>query len=189
MKDYYKILNINTIASTGDIKTAYRYLVKKYHPDVNSAPDASDQFINIHEAYMILSDSNKRKAYNKLYKSFITQDDSRSENKDSYKHENQSEKYEFYKWVKYARKEAKKISNLPLERILSLIGKVGALTFFASMNVLTKVIIAIIGSMFLAGIVTIPIGLFCFYILWDGFKESQTDGVSFEKFINWIISE
>jgi hypothetical protein len=53
-KDYHKILGLHKNAGPDDIKRAYRQLAKKYHPDINKAPDAHDQFISITEAYEIL---------------------------------------------------------------------------------------------------------------------------------------
>ncbi len=53
-KDYHKILGLKKDAGPYDIKRAYRQLAKKYHPDINKAPDAHDQFIEITEAYEIL---------------------------------------------------------------------------------------------------------------------------------------
>ena len=53
-KDYHKILGLKKNAGPDDIKKAYRQLAKKYHPDINKAPDAHDQFIKITEAYEIL---------------------------------------------------------------------------------------------------------------------------------------
>ena len=53
-KDYHKILGLKKDAGPDEIKRAYRQLAKKYHPDINKAPDAHDQFIKITEAYEIL---------------------------------------------------------------------------------------------------------------------------------------
>lgn len=50
----YSILSINKNASNDDIKTAYRNLAKKYHPDVNKSPEAETKFKEIQEAYQIL---------------------------------------------------------------------------------------------------------------------------------------
>ncbi|MDD3474542.1 MAG: molecular chaperone DnaJ [Candidatus Dojkabacteria bacterium] len=62
-RDYYEILGIGKNASQDEIKKAYRKLVKKYHPDVNKAEDAEEKFKEVQEAYEILSDESKRKAY------------------------------------------------------------------------------------------------------------------------------
>ncbi len=55
MKDYYKILEIDSRASLDEIKAAYRKLAKKYHPDLNKSPEAAALFIEITEAYEVLS--------------------------------------------------------------------------------------------------------------------------------------
>lgn len=62
-RDYYEILGVSKEASAQDIKSAYRKLVKKYHPDVNKDDGAEDKFKEVQEAYEILSDDSKRKAY------------------------------------------------------------------------------------------------------------------------------
>ena len=62
-KDYYDILGVSKDASAQEIKRAYRRLAKKYHPDHNSDPDAEKKFKEVREAYEVLSDENKRKAY------------------------------------------------------------------------------------------------------------------------------
>ena len=62
-RDYYEVLGLDRSASDSDIKKAYRTLAKKYHPDLNKAPDAADKFKEIQEAYEVLSDAQKRAAY------------------------------------------------------------------------------------------------------------------------------
>lgn len=62
-RDYYEILGVSKTASDDEIKKAYRKLSKKYHPDINKADDAAERFKEVAEAYEILSDSQKRAAY------------------------------------------------------------------------------------------------------------------------------
>jgi molecular chaperone DnaJ len=63
-RDYYEVLGIEKDASTNDIKIAYRKLARKYHPDVNKEdPNAKDKFIEVQEAYEVLSDPDKRRNY------------------------------------------------------------------------------------------------------------------------------
>jgi curved DNA-binding protein len=65
-RDYYKILGIKKNATTDQIKKAYRKLARKYHPDVNSDPDAEKKFKDVGEAYEVLKDPEKRKAYDQF---------------------------------------------------------------------------------------------------------------------------
>ena len=65
-KDYYKTLGISKTATEGEIKTAYRKLARRYHPDVNKEPAAEDKFKEVNEAYQVLSDPEKRKKYDQF---------------------------------------------------------------------------------------------------------------------------
>lgn len=62
-KDFYGTLEVAKNASEQDIKKSYRKLARKYHPDTNSDSSAEAKFKDITEAYHVLSDSEKRKAY------------------------------------------------------------------------------------------------------------------------------
>lgn len=62
-RDYYEVLGLQKGASEDEIKKAYRKLSKKYHPDINKEADAENKFKEVSEAYEILSDSQKRAAY------------------------------------------------------------------------------------------------------------------------------
>ncbi|MFX0071558.1 MAG: DnaJ domain-containing protein, partial [Candidatus Hermodarchaeota archaeon] len=60
-RDYYEVLGVDKDATEDQIKLAYRRLAKKYHPDVNKEdPNAKDKFIEVQEAYEVLSDPEKR---------------------------------------------------------------------------------------------------------------------------------
>jgi len=66
-KDYYKILGVDRKAKTDDIRSAYRKLAMKYHPDKNPGDKkAEEKFKEINEAYQVLSDSEKRARYDQL---------------------------------------------------------------------------------------------------------------------------
>ena len=62
-RDYYEILGVDRSATQEQIKQAYRQLALKWHPDRNPAPDATNRFKEIAEAYAVLSDQTKRKQY------------------------------------------------------------------------------------------------------------------------------
>ncbi len=62
-KDYYSILGVDKGASADEIKSAYRRLAKKYHPDLNKTEEAAAKFKEINEAYEVLGDAQKRANY------------------------------------------------------------------------------------------------------------------------------
>lgn len=62
-KDYYEILGVSKTADQAEIKSAFRKLAKKYHPDVSKEENAAEKFKEAQEAYAILSDESKRKQY------------------------------------------------------------------------------------------------------------------------------
>jgi curved DNA-binding protein len=65
-KDYYEILGVKPEADTKDIKTAYRKLARKYHPDMNAEAGAEEKFKEVAEAYEVLKDKGKRAEYDEL---------------------------------------------------------------------------------------------------------------------------
>ncbi len=65
-KDFYGTLGVDKNASADEIKSAYRKLAKKYHPDMNKEPGAEQKFKDINEAYEVLGDENKRAQYDQF---------------------------------------------------------------------------------------------------------------------------
>ena len=65
-RDYYDVLGVTQSASKDDLKKAYRRLARQLHPDVNKEDGASDRFKEVNEAYEVLSDDEKRSAYDRF---------------------------------------------------------------------------------------------------------------------------
>src|SRR5215831_4746112 len=65
-RDYYEVLGVAKTASADEIRAAYRKLARKYHPDVNKAPEAQKKFTEMQHAYDVLSDEQKRKTYDQF---------------------------------------------------------------------------------------------------------------------------
>ena len=65
-RDYYEVLGVDKNASESDIKSAFRKLAKKYHPDVSKEENAAEKFKEAQEAYAVLSDPQKRKQYDQF---------------------------------------------------------------------------------------------------------------------------
>lgn len=65
-KDYYEVLGVQKTATLDEIKKAYRKLALEYHPDRNKSKDAGDKFKEVTKAYEVLSDQQKRQAYDQL---------------------------------------------------------------------------------------------------------------------------
>ena len=65
-KDYYEILGVSKTASDKEIKSAYRTLARKYHPDVNPGDDSAEaKFKEVAEAFAVLSDADKRSKFDR----------------------------------------------------------------------------------------------------------------------------
>lgn len=65
-KDYYEVLGVSKNATDAEIKSAFRKLAKKYHPDVSKESNAAEKFKEAQEAYSVLSDKDKRSKYDQF---------------------------------------------------------------------------------------------------------------------------
>ena len=65
-RDYYEVLEVSRTVTKDDLKKQYRRLARQYHPDVNPDPAAVERFKEISEAYEVLSDDDKRAAYDRF---------------------------------------------------------------------------------------------------------------------------
>jgi DnaJ-class molecular chaperone len=117
LPNYYQIFGLSKNATKAEIKKRYRELAKKYHPDVNSSPDATFQMQKIQEAYLILSDDEARALYDIQYdrvygqekKTYTESNDKKHDRSNSYNDKQQS--YQFgdpilEKWILNAKRQA-----------------------------------------------------------------------------------
>ena len=102
IKDYYKILKVDRHSTNLDIKKSYRDLAIQLHPDRNKADNAHDDFVELNEAFQILSDEFKRKKYDILYDHYLNPSPAGLNNHG---------KEEFESIRKEARKESEKIAD------------------------------------------------------------------------------
>ena len=66
-RDYYEVLGVGKSATDAELKSAYRKLAKKYHPDLNKDnKEAEEKFKEVNEAYGILSDPDKKNKYDRF---------------------------------------------------------------------------------------------------------------------------
>ncbi len=134
VKNYYKILDIHPESSFNDILKSFRKLAKKYHPDLNKSPDANKMFIDIYEAYEILSDPIKKQ----LYDLVLSKNEIRS---------NELKKYEYYaeeardNSYKYSKMHYNEFIKKVLQNVLSIFEVILISLYYFILRILLKITI------------------------------------------------
>lgn len=150
LPDFYKVFGLDKTATKEDIKKRYRVLAKKYHPDINKNPDATQKMQEILEAYYILYDDEARihydiqyeKVYGKKKESFNNESEKKNENK-------QSDYSKYYddpileKWILNAKKQAIEFVN-NLYRDTKGIATSGCLYYFKALGICIAIFILIL---------------------------------------------
>ena len=127
--DYYEILGVLRNASIIEIKKAYRKLALQWHPDVSKSPNAHEKFIEINEAYLMLSDLDARERYNKEYDYCFTRrtEDRRKEKAQQNssfqnKYAEQFNDSDLNSWSRNAKKQANQYASLSIKEFSKMIG-------------------------------------------------------------------
>jgi hypothetical protein len=112
--NYYEVLNLDKTAAKDEIVQVFRRLAKEYHPDLNKSSDSKTRFINIYEAYSILKDDEKRKAYDALMFSQDKEPDKKNAESESYNswRENAQKEAKYYSETKYKEFSDKVLKNI-----------------------------------------------------------------------------
>lgn len=161
LPDYYNILGITSDADIEMIKRAFRRLALTYHPDKNKSPNSHDKFIEINEAYLILSDVEAKTRYDEQYqKQKVYSDDL----KRSMSTEASTLRYDdiIYDWIKKARDQSIRYSRMSFSDFIKIIPEVGKEIGFQGSQI---IMYTISGVFFTSGFFSIIFGEFLFGII------------------------
>lgn len=125
MKDYYSILGVGSGVTAEEIKKEYRRKAKMYHPDACKLPDAQQRFVEISEAYEILSNEIARREYDRLY--FRSNEQAKTttgSTQNTYSTPQPDFDDIFAAFQQQARATAQKYADISLEDLLSKLGEV-----------------------------------------------------------------
>lgn len=180
--DYYAILDLESGADDAEIKKAFRKKAKKYHPDVNKADSANEQFKRVYTAYEVLSDPYKKKLYDEIRK-----DQGYSGEESYHGSESSFEQYDhsgFSEWEKRASEKAKEYADMRYQKfrkqdmstsefiyqqlglflsmsVLFLVG--GAALYFAQSIIIAVILGKITLASLLGAAISIAFGMFLLY--------------------------
>ncbi|GFZ97088.1 J domain-containing protein [Okeania sp. KiyG1] len=107
--DYYKTLNVNPTATQGQIKQAYRRLVKLFHPDVNTEIADRERIISINEAYEVLGDPQRRKSYDRQFNQYDRKYTNTKQNYQKHNKRSKNADEHLQKWLNQVYKPVNKI--------------------------------------------------------------------------------
>lgn len=150
MIDFYELLGISMDSTKQEIKTAYREMVKKYHPDINKSEDANKIIRSLNEAKEVLLDDEKRKEYDKLLndikysKQFSKEKDETYTAKTEEYKENYSENY-VTKWQFFINYISNGIDKVWL-KILKVLLVIINFFFFCIVKLITFVLIFLLST-------------------------------------------
>ncbi len=150
MIDFYELLGISMDSTKQEIKTAYREMVKKYHPDVNKSEDSNKIIRSLNEAKEVLLDDEKRKEYDKLLndikysKQFSKEKDETYTAKTEEYKENYSENY-VTKWQFFINYISNGIDKVWL-KILKVLLVIINFFFFCIVKLITFVLIFLLST-------------------------------------------
>lgn len=150
MIDFYELLGIRMDSTKQEIKTAYREMVKKYHPDVNKSEDSNKIIRSLNEAKEVLLDDEKRKEYDKLLndikysKQFSKEKDETYTAKTEEYKENYSENY-ITKWQFFINYISNGIDKVWL-KILKVLLVIINFFFFCIVKLITFILIFLLST-------------------------------------------
>ena len=157
-KDYYAVLEIGRRSTAEEIRTAYRLLSKKWHPDLNPGKDVKQKMQDINEAYAILKDPEKKARYDHEYDTYFrkkhTEHKARHTDERHFE-EDYTQDYEFHdEHLREDVKEARKYAEDLVAEFLRSLKKTTAVAAKGAWDevkgyLLAGIIISIIGSIIL----------------------------------------
>ena len=124
--DYYKTLDVNPTATQGQIRQAYRRLVKLFHPDTNTEVADHERIIIINEAYEVLGDPQRRKSYDRQLNQNSQRDRNISQDYQKHNKRRQNVDENLQKWLNQVYKPVNKIIILILKPLKSEIDDLAA---------------------------------------------------------------
>jgi curved DNA-binding protein CbpA len=120
INDYYRVLKINRNASKNEIKKAFRKLALELHPDKNKHPNANQMFIELNEAYLILTDNEAKVKYDKEYDFWKAGKSKENSEEDVFNFND----IDLNKWAKNARYQGKEFSKMPFDEFAELVKEI-----------------------------------------------------------------